>query len=147
MRRSAILFVLIMITNYPCSVISQENRPLNLNDIGNFLKSGGISDQVTIRLLTERGINFILNEEETNRLRNLGATDDVIDVLIRETIKYQEENLSSLSIKSEPPGARVSIDGVPYVGKTPLKIEKLASGTKKLVVDGVEGYGKFESEL
>ncbi len=144
-----LFFILSVICLIPRISFSEERekRPLSLSDIERLLNSGVISNKVIVRLISERGINFAVTEKDIDRLKTLGANDDAVNALRQASSEYEERIFGNIYVESDPPGAKVSIDGLLYTGKTPLRIEKLPSGNKKLIVHGVDDYGKFEGEI
>lgn len=131
----------------PFYISSQEKKPFEFADIKGLLKSGVISSKEIKELIDNRGINFVVTDEEINILTSLGADDDVVNAIREASAEYEKKMLGDLYVESDPPGAKITIDGNPYAGKTPLRIERLPSGTKKLIVSGVEGYRDYEGEV
>jgi hypothetical protein len=146
-KRIIFLTLVLIPLSYHFYVFPQEKKSLNLDDIEKLLRSGVVSNKVILKLLAERGINFIAKEEDISMLRSSGANDEVIDVIRQESIEYGKENFGNIYVESDPSGAKVTIDGYTYDRKTPFQIEKLSPGIKKLIVDGVEGYGKYKGEV
>ncbi|MDP3013629.1 MAG: PEGA domain-containing protein [Candidatus Subteraquimicrobiales bacterium] len=82
MIKRIIFFVLLLTTlSYPFCVFPQEKKPLNLTDIEKLLRSGVVSNAVIIKLITKRGVSFIVTEDVTNKLRDIGADNTLIKTI------------------------------------------------------------------
>jgi hypothetical protein len=110
------------------SPTNNEPKPLTEAEVVNLLKEGVPPSRVG-EIARERKIDFQITAEAERKIRLAGGDGDLVRILRQLAAK----GFGFLFVASEPPGARVTLDGDP-IGVTPLTQENVKSGPHRLVV-------------
>lgn len=81
MTNNVCALIILFLIIYPHSaVLSKERGPLSLYDIEILLK-GNVDNERIVKLVTEHGVSFIVTEDVTNKLRDIGADNTLIKTI------------------------------------------------------------------
>ncbi len=95
-----ILFIICLLSHIAFAA-EKEKRPLNFADIEKLLNSGVVSNAVIIKLITGRGINFVVTEENLEILKNAGADNAVIEAIKQASAEYKHIEPAETAKKKE----------------------------------------------
>jgi TPR repeat protein len=104
-RIAPILFLLFLFSAAIAAMPQSDARALSLDDVMNLLK-GGVTPMRVKNVVAERGVDFQLSGDVDKRLRNAGASDDVI----LQIAKSYRTGSSSAAPKRAPAPERAPAD-------------------------------------